>query len=147
MRYLRRDSISVDRSRKLRREQTAAEKRIWSRLRGKRFLGYKFRRQHAIGTYIVDFACLRSRLVIEIDGDSHGEDHAAELDGARTAWLQTQGLRVLRFWNHSVIEDIDSVMESVYYALECDAVPAHAPLPDGEREFQRGSFANKSISA
>jgi len=71
---MRRDPVTVDRARELRRNETAAEKRIWSRLRAHRFQGFKFRRQHPIGRYVVDFVSLGAHLVIEVDGDSHGDD-------------------------------------------------------------------------
>ena len=116
--------MSVDRSRELRRNQTAAEKRIWSRLRAHRFHGLKFRRQHVIGRYIVDFVCLETNLVIEIDGDSHGHDRAEVFDAARTAWLESQGLRVIRFWNHHVLEETDIVMEEIYQAAGGCHLPA-----------------------
>jgi very-short-patch-repair endonuclease len=134
---MRRDPVTVDRARELRRNETAAEKRIWSRLRAHRFQGFKFRRQHPIGRYVVDFVCLGAQLVIEVDGDSHGDDRADTLDAARTAWLETQGFRVVRFWNHDVLEGTDDVMEAIFYALEGSAVHLRAPLPNplpcGER--------------
>ncbi len=136
---MRRDPVTVDRARGLRRNETAAEKRIWSRLRAHRFLGFKFRRQYPIGRYLVDFVCLSAHLVIEIDGDSHGDDRAGALDAARTAWLETQGFRVVPFWNHDVIEGTDDVMESIFYALEGSAVHLHAPLPDPLPCGERGS--------
>ncbi len=108
---------------------TAAEQRMWSRLRAHRFLGLKFRRQHAIGNYIFDFVCLKSQLVIEIDGETHGYEREAA-DAARTAWLQRQGFRVLRYWNNDVLTDTDAVMESIYYAVDGDTLLTHAPLPN-----------------
>jgi very-short-patch-repair endonuclease len=113
---------------------------MWSRLRAHRFQGFKFRRQHPIGRYVVDFVCLGAHLVIEVDGDSHGDNRADMLDTARTAWLETQGFRVVRFWNHDVLEGTDEVMEAIFYALEGSAVHLRAPLPNplpcGERGFR-----------
>jgi len=126
---MRRDPVTVDRARELRRNETAAEERMWSRLRGHRFLGFKFRRQHPIGRYVVAFVCLGANLVIEVDGDSHGDDRADALDAARSTWLETQGFRVVRFWNHDVLEATDDVMEAILYALEASAVHLRAPLP------------------
>lgn len=97
--------------------------RLWSRLRANRSQGHKFKRQHAVGAYIVDFVGIGSHLVIEVDGDSHGDDRSDARDAARTTWLQSQGFPVIRFWNHDVLEDTDSVMESIYHALERAAVP------------------------
>src|SRR5260370_32176017 len=108
---MRRDPVTVDRARELRRNETAAEKRLWSRLCAHRFLGFKFRRQYPIGTYIVDFICLGAHLVIEVDGDSHGDDRADTLDAARNTSLATHRFRVVRFWSHAVLEGT------------CDAIP------------------------
>ena len=101
-----------------------AEKLLWSRLRAHRLDGRKFRRQHATGRYIVDFVCLGSHLVIEVDGDSHGDDAAEARDRVRTAWLQSQGFRVLRFWNYDVLTNIDGVVETIFNDLNRDAMPA-----------------------
>jgi very-short-patch-repair endonuclease len=126
---VRRNAYYTERARELRAGMTAAEKRMWSRLRAHRFEGLKFRRQHAIGNYIVDFVCLKSRLVIEVDGETHGYEREAP-DAARTAWLQRQGFRVLRFWNNDVLIDTDAVMESIYYAVSGEALVTHSPLPN-----------------
>jgi very-short-patch-repair endonuclease len=117
---------------------TAAEQRMWSRLRAHRFQGLKFRRQHAIGNYIVDFVCLKARLVIEIDGATHGDDREVP-DAARTAWLERQGLRVLRFWNDDVLSDTDAVMESIYYALETTVPTSSRPSPQPSPQMGGGS--------
>src|SRR5260370_13933351 len=135
---MRRDPVTVDRARELRRNETAAEKRLWSRLCAHRFLGFKFRRQYPIGTYIVGFICLGAHLVIEVDGDSHGDDRADTLDAARTAWLEAHGFRVVRFLNHDVLEGTDDVMEAILYALVGSAVhirvpPSHPPPPPAAR--------------
>jgi len=102
-RNVRRDPIYQDRARELRSHMNDAERRLWSRLRAHRMDGRKFRRQHAIGSYIVDFVCLPSRLIIEVDGDSHGNDLREALDSKRTAYLEKLGFRVLRFWNEYVL--------------------------------------------
>ena len=107
----------------MRSSPSEAEKLVWSRLRAHQLDGRKFRRQHAMGNYIVDFVCLSSHLVIEVDGNSHGEDGAEARDEARTAWLQGQGFRVLRFWNYDVLTNIDGVMETIFKVLNRD-VPA-----------------------
>ena len=85
-------------ARRLRRNPTDAEKRLWSKLRHKQLSGHRFRRQVPIGPYIVDFACLGARLIVEVDGGQHANQ--IERDNARTAWLGGQGFRVLRFWNN-----------------------------------------------
>jgi very-short-patch-repair endonuclease len=98
------------RARELRQPQTPAERVLWSRLRNRQ-LGYKFRRQHPIGCYIVDFYCAERKLAIEIDGDSHAEQ--VEYDAERTAWLAEQGVRVVRFTNRQVHRQTDDVLEAI----------------------------------
>ena len=101
-------------SRELRREMTDAEKYLWQRIRMQQ-LGVKFRRQHPVGAYILDFACIGAKLVIEVDGGQHNELQTQ--DNARTLWLESQGWKVLRFWNNEVMQNIDGVLESIYTAL------------------------------
>jgi very-short-patch-repair endonuclease len=96
---------------------TDAEKRLWSRLRRRQLDGHRFRRQVPIGSYIADFGCLNSRLVIELDGGQHNEAGNEALDAERTERLKTQGFRVLRFWNSDVLMETDSVMETIFNAL------------------------------
>ena len=96
-------------ARDLRQQMTDAERFLWSRLR-RRFLGAKFRRQVPLGPFIVDFACMRSTLVIEVDGGQHLESAA---DAARDQWLAENGFRVLRFWNHEVFQNLDGALETI----------------------------------
>jgi very-short-patch-repair endonuclease len=103
------------RARQLRQHSTDAERRMWSALRDRRLLRYKFRRQHPIGPYVVDFACIRRQIVIELDGGQHAE--STENVG-RTAWLQSQGWRVIRFWNNDVLSNTSGVTETILRALE-----------------------------
>lgn len=98
------------RARELRQPQTPAERKLWMRLRNGQ-IGPKFRRQHPIGRFIVDFYCAKSRLVIEIDGDSHLDQ--VEYDAERTAWLVEQGYRVIRFTNREVDQQSDAVLEAI----------------------------------
>ena len=102
------------RARQLREFSTDAERRMWSALRDRRLSRYKFRRQHPIGRYIVDFACTEYRLVIELDGSQHADNAA---DARRTAWLESTGWRMVRFWNNDVHGNIDGVIEAVLEAL------------------------------
>ena len=90
-----------------------SEARLWQRLRGKQIDGFKFRRQYPIGRYIVDFASIKARLVVEIDGDHHGNDRREALDARRTEWLQSQGWRVIRFWSSELGRDMDGVVDSI----------------------------------
>ncbi len=100
-------------ARDLRQQMTDAERFLWSRLR-RRFLGAKFRRQVPLGPYIVDFACLRSHLVVEVDGGQHLESTA---DAARDRWLVENGFRVLRFWNHEFLQNLDGVLARIAMAV------------------------------
>ncbi len=102
--------------RRLRREQTPAEGILWQKLRGKRLMGAKFRRQHPIGDHIADFCCLRHRLVVELDGGQHIDE--IEKDAARTRRLEAHGYRVVRFWNHEVLGDLDEVLAGIAKALQ-----------------------------
>src|SRR4051794_22135472 len=88
------------RAREMRHEQTPAEQKLWAVVRGKQLYGHKFRRQHPIGRFIADFYCAEARLVIELDGESHAAQQ--EYDAIRTAYLQAQGYRVIRFTNQAV---------------------------------------------
>ena len=103
-------------ARELRRNPTEAERRLWKHLRLRQIGGYKFRRQQSLGPYIVDFVCLGKRVVVEVDGGQHSEQIA--YDTERSAWLEAQGFRVLRFWNHEVLKEIEVVKEVIAEALE-----------------------------
>jgi very-short-patch-repair endonuclease len=100
-------------SRNLRKNQTDAESRLWRHLRGKNLEGLRFRRQHPIGRYIVDFVCLEKRLVLEIDGGQHGEEAGQIKDNERDHWLRTEGYQVLRFWNNDVLTNLEGVMDMI----------------------------------
>ncbi len=105
----------MHRAAELRRELTPAEQKLWAHLRSDQ-LGVNFRRQHAIGPYITDFCCLQKKLILELDGGQHLEQ--AEYDQERTAFLQSKGYRVLRFWNHEVLSDLNGVARVILEALE-----------------------------
>jgi len=102
-------------ARQLRRTVTDAERRLWSALRARRLSGYKFRRQHPLGPFVPDFACIEHRLVVEADGGQHA-DSAEDL--RRTAWLERQGWRVLRFWNNDILANPDGVTDVVVRTLK-----------------------------
>jgi very-short-patch-repair endonuclease len=124
---MRIDPTWKERARRLRRESTPAEKILWPQLRGRRFAGFKFRRQHVLGPFIVDFYCSEAALVVELDGETHLGREASDLD--RKAWLERAGLLVLRFWNNAVYDDRDAVLEAIWQA--CDARRKSRPLtPD-----------------
>jgi very-short-patch-repair endonuclease len=114
---MRRDPVQIERARELRKNANDAEQRLWSLLRGKQLSGYKFRRQYPIGNYIADFACISARLVIEVDGDTHGNDEAEARDAKRTEYIERLGYRVIRFWNDQVFNATDGVIETILDAL------------------------------
>jgi len=110
------DPTTLSYARELRRASTSAERTLWSMLRGKQLLGLKSRRQHPLPPYIVDFYCHEKRLVVELDGGQHNEVARTAYDLERTAWLQAQGLRVIRFWNHEVEPSLEGVLVAIAWA-------------------------------
>lgn len=126
---MKRANIALARG--LRSRMTDAERLLWRHLRGRHFQQWKFRRQHSLSRYIVDFVCLPARLVIELDGGQHLEN--VWDDEERTKALGALGFRVVRFWNDDVLTRTDAVLEEILKALS--QVPPHpSPLPVGERE-------------
>jgi very-short-patch-repair endonuclease len=114
----------------MRRKPTDAERTLWSILRAKRLVGWKFRRQQQLGRYIVDFVCFGARIIVEADGSQHAESPA---DRLRTSYLEQQGFRVLRFWNSEILSNPDGVATAILAALD-------TPIPDpsptkGEEPF------------
>ena len=107
---------------RLRRHSTDAERLLWSRLRGRR-LGWKFRRQHSLGPFVADFACLERKLIVEADGGQHNP----EADRPRTAFLRRRGYRIVRFWNHDILRNIDGVVETLLILLEGGQDPRDQP--------------------
>jgi len=105
-------------ARNLRAIQTEAETRLWMRLRDRQLGGAKFRRQVPVGPYVADFACYSARLIVELDGGQHAAN--ADADARRTEWLESQGFRVVRFWNNDVMANIEGVMERISAALRED---------------------------
>jgi very-short-patch-repair endonuclease len=104
-------------ARKMRQEPTKAEKCLWSFLRRKQLGGYKFRRQHPIGPYIVDFCCVEKKLIVEADGDVHAFQESKDLE--RTKWLEGEGYRFLRFANQNILQQTEAILEAILQA--CDA--------------------------
>ncbi|NIN01364.1 MAG: DUF559 domain-containing protein [candidate division Zixibacteria bacterium] len=102
-----------DRSRTLRKNMTDAERLLWSRLRRKQLKGYQFYRQKIIGNYIVDFYCPKATLIIELDGSQHYEEEGMKRDKRRDAYLKNLGLKVLRFSDKDVFENLNGVLEKI----------------------------------
>ena len=115
--------VRVPRARTLRQSSTDAEQLLWQRLRSRQLAGCKFRRQHPFGPYILDFVCIEQGLVVELDGGQHAEAAAQAYDEKRSRWLQQQGLRVLRFWNHDVLQQTNEVLAQVLLALTPGPLP------------------------
>ncbi len=105
--------MSTERARALRRRSTKAETLLWRRLRSRELSGVKFRRQVPIGPYFPDFVAFEQRLIIEVDGGQHGEDGPE-----RSLYLESEGFRILRFWNNEVLENIDGVLSTILAAIE-----------------------------
>ncbi len=108
-------SKGYDTARKLRKELTPAEAKLWAYLRNNQ-LGVSFRRQHAIGNYVPDFVCIKKKLIIELDGSQHLEQE--EYDSERTKYLESQGYKVIRFWNNEAMNNMNSVIQAIQSALE-----------------------------
>ncbi|MDB5872743.1 MAG: hypothetical protein JWQ07_2185 [Ramlibacter sp.] len=106
------------RARALRQGQTDAEAMLWSKLRSRQMLGLKFRRQHPLGNYFADFACIEIGLVVELDGGQHGEQRATSYDEKRSADFGAMGFQVLRFWNNDVLNTTQSVLEKIHQTAE-----------------------------
>jgi lysyl-tRNA synthetase class 2 len=120
-------------ARRLRRDQTDAERTLWFRLRDRRLGGWKFRRQAPIDRFVVDFVFADARVIVELDGGQHSQ--RMEQDANRTAILESLGYLVLRFWNNDVLRNTNGVLETILDTLtQFHAGPPHPdPLPDGER--------------
>jgi very-short-patch-repair endonuclease len=111
-----------DRARAMRADPTPAERRLWSMFRDRRMPAAKFRRQHVVAPYIVDFVCIERLLIIEADGGQHAE---SDSDRRRDAYLERLGFRILRFWNNDVRDNPSGVFEMIYAALHTP----HPPKP------------------
>jgi len=114
-------------ARDLRQTSTDAERKLWYHLRGGRLDGLKFRRQHPIPPYVVDFYCEASKLVVELDGSQHGE----AADRTRAAFLESHGLTILRYWDNDVLQQTEAVLEAILDAAG-NRTLTPTPLPTGE---------------
>lgn len=106
------------RARALRKGQTDAEALLWSRLRSRQLLGLKFRRQHPIGSYFADFACIEIGLVVELDGGQHGESAGLAYDEKRRGDMAALGYQTIRFWDNDVLTRTDAVLERIRQVAE-----------------------------
>src|SRR6478736_2942778 len=108
------DRFRRERAKKLRSHATEPEQRLWRALKAIPVYGSHFRRQVPIGPYVVDFACLKARLVIELDGGHHSQGDIAAKDAARTQWLEKEDYRVIRFWNAELSQNMPGVLDTIY---------------------------------
>ena len=113
----------------LRKQSTDTERFLWRQLRSRQLQGLKFRRQVAIGPYIVDFVCTEQRVIVECDGSQHRT--AESYDQKRDEWLRQEGFLVLRFWNNEVLSNLEGVLTKI--AEACKGHPHPSPLPSRER--------------
>jgi very-short-patch-repair endonuclease len=114
--------LSPSLPRRMRQQLTPHEVKLWNWLReGPGLQGYHFRRQVAVGRFIADFACLKARLIVELDGGQHGLSAHQAKDQARDQYLEQQGFKILRFWNHEIDREKQSVMDTVHAALTRDS--------------------------
>jgi len=127
-------------ARALRKKRSWAEKLVWQWLRDRRFSGYKFRREHPAGKYLLDFFCEEARLPIELDGFEHGHPARQTYDGERTRFLETLGIKELRFWNSRLRRESQAIRETIFNALQ---ERAPHPLPEYTRPGIIGSVKSQ----
>lgn len=119
---------TLDHAKQLRKGMTDAERRLWQYLRAGRLEGMKFRRQHPVPPYIVDFCCVEAGLVVELDGSQH----SPAADAARTRYLQSQGWRVVRFWDNDVLREVEVVVAAIWdFTSRPDLSPTPLPPEEG----------------
>lgn len=111
-------------ARRLRREMTDAERKLWRALRAHRFRGLAFRRQAPLGPFIADFVCHSAKIVVEADGGQHS---GSDADSRRDSWMEREGFRVLRFWNNEVLGNLEGVLDRI--GREIAAAPSPQPSP------------------
>ena len=110
--------MALENAHRLRRGMTEAERKLWSALRNRQLGGAKFRRQVPLGRYVADFYCEAAKLVVEVDGGQHAD---LPRDAVRTAWLESHGCRVLRFWNGDVMRNREGVLEAILHVLDAES--------------------------
>jgi very-short-patch-repair endonuclease len=118
------------RARQLRRDSTEPERRLWRELSGRRLGGYRFRRQHPLGSYVVDFVCLERRFVVEVDGVQHAKPEQVAHDQRRTGWLESEGFVVLRVRNGEILDNLGGVAETIFQELARRPVVARTRRAD-----------------
>ena len=129
----------MDRARLLRKKATASERILWRHLRNRNFASYRFRRQHPFDRYVLDFYCPSAKLAIELDGGGHNYYAGQIHDRTRSEFLARHGVVLLRFWNHQVRQELDSVLRAIWFALEerqqNNPSPSSSPFGKGRGEI------------
>ena len=134
-------ALLLTHARELRKNSTDAENLLWQLLRRNQLNGFGFRRQHPLGSYILDFYCHEAKLAVELDGGQHAEGAEIEHDEKRTAWLKERGITVLRFWNNEVLANTEDVLQSLF-----DWLSAHTPSPTLPRREKEPALQNAGFS-
>lgn len=124
---MRSERLTTRKAKRLRKNLTEAESKLWRHIRLRQLGGFKFRRQHPVGPYVLDFACVEKHLAIEVDGGQHSE--YADYDSRRSIYLGAHGYKVLRFWNSDVLKNIAAVKEVIFEALCGDGLPPPSSSP------------------
>jgi len=128
--------MANEQARRLRKTMTRQEVKLWVALRAMREIGFHFRRQSPILSYVADFECRRARLIVELDGGQHAADDGRRRDAVRDEALKQAGYQVLRFWNHEIDREFDAVLQSIHQqliiALEPHPAASRPPSPGGE---------------
>jgi very-short-patch-repair endonuclease len=120
MKFLRNDPTLKQRRKDLRHNQTEAEKTLWAHLQNRQLYRMKFFRQYSVGPYVLDFYCAAMKLAIELDGGQHNQCESREYDAVRSEYLKEQGIDVMRFWNHEVLIDINSILNRIVERVDQD---------------------------
>ena len=120
----------------LRKDLTTAEELLWHELRAKRLGGHKFRRQHPVGDYIADFACIKAKTIIEVDGATHSTDAEREYDEKRTQYLESQNWKVIRISNEDIYKHRDDVLDHIYAHLPPPPLQGTSPV-NGARKSKK----------
>jgi len=130
----------VNRAQLLRKKATEAERILWRHLRNRNFAGYKFRRQHPFDDYVLDFYCPSAKLAVELHGGGHNYQAGQLRDRTRSEFLARREVIVLRFWNHQVRRELDSVLRAIWFALDQRQLnnpsPSSSPFGKGRGELQ-----------
>ena len=133
-RYRTRSAVARDFARGLRKKSTKAEKRMWRLLRDRRFAQFKFRRQYPCGVYFLDFFCTLAQLAVELDGGGHGFPNRRRKDELRNKFLAERGIKVLRFWNRQLRDELEAMRFEIWHALMertggTEQIAAYLPKP------------------